>query len=440
MRHLDEARQEALKAVNTFLRAKGKSWRILLIEDAQATFRMVLWCPNTEWEVARQDLDQQLRRAAGPFWSGSVLRGSRKKELPDGPWQQQAWEEGTTPVENVENLKLVERHRAKTGWFEAPEEQRWKLQKEEPALVLFYSFKGGVGRSTALVACALQLAAAGERVVVLDADLDAPGVSSLLCGTGGLIASWGVVDYLLERPILDEAGSLAPELEDYYHRCPPSLVPGAGDILVFPAGCFGRRYLDKLARLDYGSPREGTEHPFQLLLDQIRAELSPRWILIDSRAGLGDVAGFLAGGLCHLHVILGTFSEASWQGIELLLDRLGADRVRQGEPQAECLLVQAMVPRTQEQAFQEAVREFTSQASDAFSEHYYADEGDDFWTLDDLESADAPHVPTVLEYDERLAHFGDLEEVADVLRNEDRYRDLVARLQSAAQRLKESAT
>lgn len=439
MRHLDEARQNTIEALASFLKTKPSRWRVLLVEDSLAMFRLVLWCSSGDWDAATKDLDQILRHSAGAFWSGSILRGLKETELPDGPWQHQAWQQSIDAVEDLTNLRVVGRHRAKTGWFEAPERPPWKLRKNEPAIVLYYSFKGGVGRSTSLVATALRFASAGERVVVIDADFDAPGVGRLLGGDGAVLSAWGVVDYLLERPILDEMGGENPELEDYYHRCPPSLIPGAGEILVFPAGAFNERYLEKLARLDYGPRRGGSEHPFEMLLAQIRSELEPQWILIDARAGLGDVAGFLTGGLCHLHVILGTFSEPSWRGIELLLDRLGADRVRRGETQSECVLVQAMVPRSDELRFQEAVRQFTDRARDAFTDHYYADTGDEFWTLDDLESADAPHVPTVLKYDERLAHFRELSDVAAVLRDEEKeYRDLAARVQSAVRRLKES--
>lgn len=50
----------------------------------------------------------------------------------------------------------------------------------KPPIVTFYSFKGGVGRSTALVATALQLANKGRRVILVDMDLEAPGLPELL--------------------------------------------------------------------------------------------------------------------------------------------------------------------------------------------------------------------------------------------------------------------
>lgn len=435
MKHLDDARRDAEQAISAFLASKGeaKSWRALLVVDVFARLRVVLWCPDPKknWESAREELTQAMASSAGAFWSQDVLQGSKKRELPDGPWQDEAWE-AARRAEGTDRLRVLERHRGKTGWFEAPAAPPWPLTKDAPAIVLFYSFKGGVGRSTALAATALNLAAAGDRVVVVDADLDAPGVGSLLAGHDGAVAQWGLVDYLLEQPILRESHgdeAAVPDLDDYYHRCPASLVSGSGEILVVPSGRFdGSAYLDKLARLDYGHSRDDGEHPFVALLRALRENLSPQWILVDARAGLGDVSGFLTGGICHLHVLLGTLADSSWRGLELVLERLGADRVRQGEPQAAAALVAAMVPRSQESVYQDAVARFTDRARDVFSERYHAkpDAGlaDTFWTLDDLESLDSPHVPVVLPYNEPLALFSALSDVADLLRDDEPYRKL----------------
>ena len=321
----------------------------------------------------------------------------------------------------------------KSGWFEAPPEPPWKLTKNAPTIVLFYSFKGGVGRSTALAATALRFAALGDRVVALDADLDAPGVASLLPAHDGATAQWGIVDYLLERRVCRET---EPDAGDYCHRYADARALVEEDILVYPAGTFNEGYVDKLARIDYGNQPDGSTHPFVALLEHIRNEHEPHWILIDARAGLGEMSGFLTGGLCHLHVLLGTLAEASWRGLELILERLGGNRVREGKPQAECLTVASMVPQSDQSLFEQLVQRFTDRSRDAFSGHYYAaPEGapDTLWTLNDLESDDAPHVPVVLPYDERLATFRDLDEVAEpILLHGNPYKELTRRISTTA--------
>ena len=439
MLHLNEAHDRALDYLRQYLQSKTRTWRILLVKDLFGRLRVILWCPKKDWPSSQLEIDRNLLAEASIYWSGDVLRGYKANDMPDGPWQNEAWQLGEE-ILCTSGLRILERQRTKEGWFEAPEQPPWAVAKEDPAIAVFYSFKGGVGRSTALAATALQLAAAGERVVVLDLDLDAPGVGALLAGHDGATARWGVVDYLIERRVLPVDEDM--ELADYYHRCPSSLFSGTGDIVVFSAGTTDRWYLGKLARLDYGLEPDDEKHPFVQLLHQIRRDIRPQWILVDARAGLGNVSGFLLGGLCHIHVLIGTLADASWQGLEMIIDRLGGDRVRLGRPQAECVLVAAMIPRSQERQFQESKSWFTDRARDVFTSSYYSepDQGDEFWTVDDVESTDAPHVPVALSYDERLVLFREVSEVAtDVLLEGEPYRDLVERLRASHDRLKEGS-
>ena len=66
-----------------------------------------------------------------------------------------------------------------------------------------------------------------------------------------------------------------------------------------------------------------------------------------------------------------------------------------------------------------AEEKFVARAEEEFDKRYYlvADEADPdrFWTLDDKDSQDAPHVSMPVDYDGRLASFGDIAEVADTL-------------------------
>ena len=45
-------------------------------------------------------------------------------------------------------------------------------------VVTFYSYKGGVGRTMALVNTAVELATNGRKVLIVDFDLEAPGIST----------------------------------------------------------------------------------------------------------------------------------------------------------------------------------------------------------------------------------------------------------------------
>jgi hypothetical protein len=171
--------------------------------------------------------------------------------------------------------------------------------------------------------------------------------------------------------------------------------------------------------LEPRSAAEGT-HPLMALLEHIRQELQPNWLLLDARTGIDDPSGMFLSGLAHLHVLLGTASDQTWNGLRLVLRRLGAERLHQGEIQAECVLAQAMVPRNP-QVSQLAQDSFEEQALGVFSDVYYAEDAgvgdlrDQRWTTGDIDSQDAPHRPGVIHNDERLAFFRDIGAVADDL-------------------------
>ena len=54
------------------------------------------------------------------------------------------------------------------------------VENTKAPFITFYSFKGGVGRSMALINTAAIMAERGFRVLVIDMDLEAPGLSFLM--------------------------------------------------------------------------------------------------------------------------------------------------------------------------------------------------------------------------------------------------------------------
>jgi hypothetical protein len=431
---MDEARREAATVLGQVLIQHAAIERAVLLDDLLGRLRVIVWCPRDQWGDVRRLIESALaaEEVGGRYWSGEVWNATLAGET-DRLVYEKAWEAGRA-VEGVPQLRLTDRHRNRGGWFKVSEDPPWVTSGDGPSqgppIVVFYSFKGGVGRSTALGSFAIQRARAGERVAVIDFDLDAPGIGSLLASDeAGTTADWGVVDYLLERPYGDV------DLRDYYHACRREEVTGAGEILVVPAGRLDADYLGKLARIDLEpAPPDLGGHRLISLFHNLRKELEPHWLLIDARAGLSELAGVLLGGVAHLHVVFGTHSDQSWAGLRLVLRRLGADRVLAGRPQAECLLVQAMVP--EDPGVAESLRaRFADQARSEFTERYYAEapedpEEDRFWDVRDLDAQDAPHAPVSLSYSVRLAQFRRIDEVAPFLADAAEYRALAERITS----------
>ncbi len=409
IRHFDQARQAALDVLHD-LADRSKVARALLSPDIFARIRVALWMPADQSPEQQAALEEMLAGRTGPFWGGLWLvtdeTPAAERELLEA-----LWAEGAPDAERPTIIRINERHRSLSVWLRPLPGPPWpadpRLAESGPPIVSFYAFKGGVGRSTALAIFAAQRAHAGERVVVVDLDLAAPGVSTLLGSAE--VGQAGVVDYWLEQPLLGEA----LDLRDYYIRVSqPSLV-GAGEIFVFPAGALDALYLPKLARLDFTPPSEG-KHPLETLLLDIRDALAPDWILLDARAGLSEAAGFVLGGLAHLTVLFGGASDAHWRGLRLAVRRLGADRIQHGQPQDECLLVFGMAPANPEIA-RLAETEFLRQAEAAFEADYYLsdseEDADAFWYRRDMEDRDAPHQPVVLYYSEQVAFFRRLEDL-----------------------------
>lgn len=410
--HLDEAWDAAVKQAEGFTRKfSGINSRTLLLHDLFGRIRIVLW-PKAKLTDEVEELRAAMLAAAGKWWSGEIIDVHLNADSTSGLFET-AWQEaqqiGQTP-----EFRVNVRHRNRGFWFTSNKASPWEVSPQAPPIVLFYSFKGGVGRSSALVSFAMQRAQQGERVVVLDMDFDAPGVGQLLATDElGSSSPWGLVDFLLENSVAESP------LPDYFHACRREKVVGKGEILVFPAGKIDENYLAKLSRVDF-EPQDGAAHPaIDSLLNRIKDELKPTWILIDSRTGLSIPAGVLLAGIAHLHVLFSSTSKQNALGMSLVLQKLGADRIHKRLPQADCILVQAMVPRDTESG-KIAMEHFLAQAREDFSHHFYAvepqiDDEDIFWDMSDIDSADAPHVPIAIPYEPALAHFKDLVDVAETL-------------------------
>jgi hypothetical protein len=438
IKHFDEAYESALDALRVLVQEEIIQ-RAVLIPDLYARIRVIVW-PLDKVQVTdevHKQVAERLAAAAGLFWSGDVWLAPGETRA-DREMFEGTWEESTSVTPEIH---LDERYRSMGVWLRLPLEPPWQTddsaEEYGSPIVTFYSFRGGVGRTTALAAFALQRANRGERVAVVDLDLEAPGLDALLSTEEGISARWGVVDYLLEQPLLNNV-----DLRDYYHLANPRLT-GAGQVFVIPAGHFDMHYLPKLARVDFSPPPESapggcTEpHPLECLLRHLRDEFRPHWVLLDSRTGLSEVAGFVLGGFAHLNVLFGTTAESSWQGLHYAVQRLGAERVQRGILQAECLLVQAMVSDNPEVA-RVAENAFDLRAEDEFREFYYAEDPEDaqapeedrFWYIRDMESRDAPHVPIPLYYTQRLAFFTSTERVKDILLTSPDYLRLGERIAS----------
>ncbi|MFI6944289.1 KGGVGR-motif variant AAA ATPase [Streptomyces sp. NPDC050418] len=183
-----------------------------------------------------------------------------------------------------------------------------------------YGFKGGVGRTTATAILARHLADQGHVVLVVDLDLESPGAGPLLAA-GALMPRHGIVDQLVESAVhnADNLELVAPT--GYTPRT------GRGELWVAPARGRGTEsapysYVDKLNRVYADIP--GMEFADRLAgavracEDAVTREgesgRRPNVVLLDSRAGIHDIAAVAISRLCDLALLFGADNRQTWGG------------------------------------------------------------------------------------------------------------------------------
>lgn len=268
--------------------------------------------------------------------------------------------------------------------------------------VAFSSLKGGVGRSTALTVVAAEQARKGRNVLVLDLDLEAPGIGSLLLSEDRM-PSFGVIDYLVERNfgvvdrvvVNDMVGTSA-------------LTQGQGLVSVVPA--VGSRtaelpgnYLAKLSRaMIEAVAGEGGAVSLAAKLHEMLNDLEAlrRYdlVLIDVRAGLAELA---AGPLLALDaevLIFGTAQRQTIQDLHFLFAHLSTLTGTVGpSPWRRLKMVHAKAAQAAR------VKSFRDELWDLFSTYLYVETlGLEEFNFD-AEVPEAPHYPVVISLDTAFA-------------------------------------
>jgi MinD-like ATPase involved in chromosome partitioning or flagellar assembly len=157
-------------------------------------------------------------------------------------------------------------------------------------VVTFYSYKGGVGRTMTLTNVAAELARRGKRVLLVDFDLEAPGITTYdFCDEPP--TQGGIVEY-----ILDYAGHRRPpNLKDFVSQCHFTGNPDSTplDIWVMPAGRQDDGYKSRFRSINWEELYANKSGYLILenLKEQWRTELAPDYVFIDSRTGHTDVSG-----------------------------------------------------------------------------------------------------------------------------------------------------
>ncbi|MEU8935753.1 AAA family ATPase [Streptomyces sp. NPDC048409] len=213
---------------------------------------------------------------------------------------------------------------------------------DDVQLVAFHSFKGGVGRTVHAVAMADAVAQRGGSVLLIDADLEAPGITWMHRAQGGQL------DFCYEDLLAllqggqDGSWSTAVDIAAAY--LPNQQVgryTGGGRVTVIPAS---RRPLLGPPRIDPADLLTPGRSPYFLTeaLVALAARVGADTVIVDLRAGATELSAPVLLDPRVQRVFVTTLSHQSLAGTERLLRQLGhrAPTVQGVDPASSVIITQ----------------------------------------------------------------------------------------------------
>ena len=416
--------------------------RALVVRELSGRLRLVLRLPAGADDALPEALGSALGAALGAWFHGPLLctgvggSGARRLaehllELSPKAWPL-GWPDALT-LDPVTGAALELPGEVWSGqdalhgghaWLStAARERPWPITAHTPPIVAFYSFKGGVGRSTTLAVLAVQAARRGRKVVVLDLDLEAPGLTPLLLSPDADEPEASVADYLLTLAATGRPPRALPVV--------PVQLGGASLSLV-PAGRLSPAYLQRLASLDaagrFGEASSPVADGLRGLLKRLKKELQPDLVLIDCRTGLSDIGGAALIELSHVDVVVGRLGRADLAGAGVVLEAL----VRRVGPEASFMTVVSMVHELESaEGGQHRVRLHRAALYDKLEE-VGALQRDADGSLPSFDDALSPHFARPTPYDRELAQLVWLGEAPERLWSDASYAAILDRIDALA--------
>lgn len=192
-------------------------------------------------------------------------------------------------------------------------------------IITFYSFKGGVGRTMALSNVAALLSKWGRKVLIIDFDLEAPGVEKYFSSQEFSFSKKrreceGVVDLLTSF----KESSTKIRWQDCLIQVSSSKYRLNCDII--PAGKDSFEYASKLQNLNWDNLFE--KYNLGKELETLRNEWLRDYdfVLIDSRTGISDIGGICTIYLPDIVAFLFTTNDASLDGCIDIIKRAKESR------------------------------------------------------------------------------------------------------------------
>ncbi len=305
------------------------------------------------------------------------------------------------PGDETVSLRLLERQIVGQDWLRPKPEQ----QNTIPRLA-FYGFKGGVGRSTTVAAVAFLLAREGKKVLVLDFDLESPGLSSMLLPNERYPhPQYGIVDWLVEDAVgnvddllLRDAVAASPLARDFDGDI--KVVPAMGAKTTDPQ--FDPEYISKLSRVYADIPREeGCAECFsdrlERFIQEMEAQEQPDVVLLDCRAGLHDLSAGSIVRIANESFLFVIDTPQSWEGYRMLFSHWSRSPKLLAKIRDRLNIVHALIPTGDRD---ERRKMFRERSYLLFADTIYEQSDPSEFDLEaealfnfDIDAEDSPHYP-----------------------------------------------
>lgn len=206
--------------------------------------------------------------------------------------------------------------------------------------ISFYSFKGGVGRSLALANIGVELAQTGRRVVLVDFDLEAPGLHTFRALEPDEPAQ-GIIDYIARY----REHAVSPDANEFTYEA-VGVGRKNGRLWIMPAGKPDPTYQSRLASIDWQRLYSHEEGFLALedLKEQWRTLYKPDYVLIDSRTGFTDVQGICTRQLPDAVVLFFFPNRQNLDGLKQVVRGIRGEQSPPRNKQIELYFVMSNVP------------------------------------------------------------------------------------------------
>ena len=176
----------------------------------------------------------------------------------------------------------------------------------------------------ALVNVGIQLAKTHRKVLLVDFDLEAPGLPTFPSLKHGAGDSQGLVEYVSHYTSTGEVA----DISNYLYKS--ERFPGGGELWIMPAGMQGANYSSKLNSIDWRklySEQSGYLF-FEDLKRQWNEAIKPDYVLIDSRTGHSDVEGICTRQLPNAVTLLFFPNEQNLYGLKRIVSSINGDNAK----------------------------------------------------------------------------------------------------------------